>query len=66
MKTPVTLRDRAQVARFFDGLELLDPGVVTVPEWRPGSELEAKTPAWVYGAAWRANTRAEHSCDRPR
>jgi hypothetical protein len=29
-----TLRDHAQVLRFFDGLELLEPGVVRVEEWR--------------------------------
>ncbi|MGD0554370.1 MAG: SAM-dependent methyltransferase [Streptosporangiaceae bacterium] len=30
-----TPRDRAQVARFFDGLELVPPGLVPIPEWRP-------------------------------
>jgi hypothetical protein len=29
------LRDRAQVEQFFDGLELLEPGVVQVHKWRP-------------------------------
>jgi len=53
LKTPVTLRDRAQVARFFDGVELIDPGVVVVPEWRPVSELEARSPAWVWGGVGR-------------
>ncbi|MEV0714066.1 SAM-dependent methyltransferase [Asanoa sp. NPDC050611] len=28
-------RPRDQVARFFDGLELVEPGVVWVPRWRP-------------------------------
>jgi SAM-dependent methyltransferase len=28
-------RDRAEVARFFDGLELVEPGIVPVAEWRP-------------------------------
>jgi trans-aconitate methyltransferase len=32
-----TLRDRTQIARFFEGLELLDPGIVQVHRWRPGS-----------------------------
>jgi len=53
LKTPVTLRDRAQVARFFDGVELIDPGVVVVPQWRPVSELEARSPAWVWGGVGR-------------
>jgi Protein of unknown function (DUF574). len=33
--TPLTLRTRAGVNRFFDGLELVEPGLVWVPEWRP-------------------------------
>jgi len=33
--TPVTLRTRAEVAAWADGLELLEPGVVQVPLWRP-------------------------------
>jgi trans-aconitate methyltransferase len=30
------LLSRTEVARFFDGLELLDPGVVPANHWRPG------------------------------
>jgi hypothetical protein len=33
--TPVKLRTRHEVLRFFDGLELVDPGLVWQPEWRP-------------------------------
>jgi hypothetical protein len=33
--TPLTVRTRAGIARFFDGLELVDPGLVWLPEWRP-------------------------------
>ena len=33
--TPVFLRDRDQVARWFTGLELVDPGIVEVHQWRP-------------------------------
>ncbi|HYZ52793.1 MAG TPA: SAM-dependent methyltransferase [Streptosporangiaceae bacterium] len=29
-------RSHAEVARFFDGLELLEPGVVPANRWRPG------------------------------
>jgi hypothetical protein len=32
---PATMRDRAAVTRFFDGLELLEPGVVQPQQWRP-------------------------------
>jgi hypothetical protein len=31
-----TLRTRAEIRRFFDGLELLEPGLVQVHQWRPG------------------------------
>jgi len=33
--TPQTLRTREQVARFFTGLELVEPGLVQVHQWRP-------------------------------
>ena len=29
------LRGRDEIARFFDGLDLLEPGLVYLPEWRP-------------------------------
>jgi O-methyltransferase involved in polyketide biosynthesis len=33
--TPYTLRTPAQIATFFDGLELIEPGLVPCPRWRP-------------------------------
>jgi S-adenosyl methyltransferase len=33
-----TLRSHGEVERFFGGLELLEPGLVQVHRWRPGSE----------------------------
>jgi S-adenosyl methyltransferase len=30
------MRDRAAITRFFDGLDLLEPGVVQPQRWRPG------------------------------
>jgi hypothetical protein len=33
--TPVWLRDRAAVTSWFDGLELIEPGVVELDQWRP-------------------------------
>jgi hypothetical protein len=32
---PVTPRTRPQVERFFDGFELVEPGLVWAPLWRP-------------------------------
>jgi SAM-dependent methyltransferase len=36
--TPVTHRDREQVAVFFEGLEVVQPGLVWTPQWRPEDE----------------------------
>ena len=33
--TPITPRTRAEIASFFEGLELVEPGLVDVPLWRP-------------------------------
>jgi hypothetical protein len=33
--TPVTMRTRSEVSAFFDGLELVEPGLVWLPQWRP-------------------------------
>src|SRR5579864_1771103 len=32
---PVRVRTREQFARFFEGLELVEPGITFVPSWRP-------------------------------
>ena len=31
------VRSREEITRFFDGLDLVQPGVVFLPEWRPDS-----------------------------
>ena len=33
------MRTRAEITGFFDGLELVDPGVVFLPEWRPDAPV---------------------------
>jgi SAM-dependent methyltransferase len=33
--TPITCRGRAAVARFFTGFDLVEPGLVWAPQWRP-------------------------------
>lgn len=39
MPTQLNLRTRPEWERFFDNLELVEPGIVPLPEWRgPGSE----------------------------
>jgi len=46
-------RTHAEVARFFDGLDLLAPGVVPVPKWRPDSEFEASAKSSMWGGVAR-------------
>jgi SAM-dependent methyltransferase len=31
------IRSRAEIQRFFDGFDLVDPGLVYIPQWRPDS-----------------------------
>ncbi|HEY7429699.1 MAG TPA: SAM-dependent methyltransferase [Streptosporangiaceae bacterium] len=35
------MRTRAEIQRFFDGFELVAPGVVDIPSWRPDSPADA-------------------------
>ena len=35
-----TIRSRADILRFFDGFELVEPGLVNVPLWRPASPAD--------------------------
>ena len=46
-------RPHAAVAEFFDGTELLAPGVVRVSEWRPASADEAAVPTTLWGGVAR-------------
>jgi hypothetical protein len=46
-------RTHAEVAGFFDGLELVEPGLVPVQEWRPASELEASSRSAMWGGLAR-------------
>jgi hypothetical protein len=36
MRQEFTPRTREQVARFFEGMDLVEPGLVRLEEWRPG------------------------------
>ena len=43
----MTLRSPEQIARFFDGLDLLEPGVVSCSRWRPDLIASSGQPAEV-------------------
>jgi SAM-dependent methyltransferase len=44
MRQKVQFRTHAEVSRFFDGLELLEPGVAHLPEWRPDEPVDPDGP----------------------
>ena len=55
-RSDVYPRTRAQFDEFFAGLELIDPGVVAVSEWRPDPEAEehaSPVDASIFGAVGR-------------
>ncbi|WP_431982957.1 SAM-dependent methyltransferase [Streptomyces qinglanensis] len=53
--TALRLRDRSEVGRFFEGLELVEPGIVMAHDWRPepgqADELEEGQPSMLAGLA---------------
>ncbi len=49
----IIARDRPTVARFFDGLELVEPGLVPVSDWRPPPD----SPNWGPAALWAGVAR---------
>jgi hypothetical protein len=46
-------RPRDAVIGLFDGAELLEPGVVRVSDWRPGTADEAAMPTTLWGGVGR-------------
>jgi hypothetical protein len=49
-------RTRDEFARFFDGLELVSPGIVSIAEWQAGNEPQPRPTAaesYAYGAVAR-------------
>jgi S-adenosyl methyltransferase len=48
-----TMRDHAGVTRLFTGLDLVEPGVVKVAEWRPDTDFEATFPTGLWGGVAR-------------
>lgn len=52
--TPIYFREHAEIADFFDGLELAEPGLVTIDAWRPDPDDPAPPATrWLYGAVGR-------------
>jgi hypothetical protein len=52
--TPIYLRSRAEISPFFDGLEMVEPGLVMLHEWQPDQEDPGPAPTrWMYGGMGR-------------
>lgn len=52
--TPIFSRPRDEVALFFDGFDLVDPGLVTIDEWRPApGDAVQEAGRWLYGGVGR-------------
>ncbi|MBQ0865423.1 SAM-dependent methyltransferase [Streptomyces smyrnaeus] len=53
---PYTPRTPEQMAAFFEGLELLEPGIVSIPHWRPEALPFGEPPeVAAYGGVGRKN-----------
>ncbi|MFF2653757.1 SAM-dependent methyltransferase [Streptomyces sp. NPDC058045] len=50
---PLAIRDKAGVERFFDGLELLDPGVVPIASWYKDGEAPEPVRNMLYAGVAR-------------
>ncbi|MFE2416005.1 SAM-dependent methyltransferase [Streptomyces hokutonensis] len=47
-----TPRPHADVTRFFDGTQILDPGVVRLPAWRPTPRTPRRPAPSPCDAGW--------------
>jgi trans-aconitate methyltransferase len=55
-RDPARPRDRAELARFFDGMQLVPPGIVALPDWRseiPSAERPSASDTAFYAAVAR-------------
>lgn len=49
--SPLLMRSRTEIKRFFDGFDLVEPGLVALPRWRPEEEAEREDPVLLSGYA---------------
>ena len=55
---PLVFRTRDQITRMFAGFDLVDPGIISIPEWRPEPRLYP--PGEVWGLAGIGCIRQHH------
>ncbi|MFE9642901.1 SAM-dependent methyltransferase [Streptomyces sp. NPDC006365] len=51
IRNPLIMRSRDEIARFFEGYDMMEPGLVPMPEWRPDTALEDEDPYSYSGFA---------------
>ncbi|MBT2388474.1 SAM-dependent methyltransferase [Streptomyces sp. ISL-1] len=51
IRRPLVMRSREKIARFFEGYEMVEPGLVSMPHWRPGTPAEQEDPYAFAGFA---------------
>ena len=49
VSTDLHIRSRAEILRFFDGFDLVDPGLVYIPQWRPGFPADVPGDSGSFG-----------------
>ncbi|MEV0227722.1 SAM-dependent methyltransferase [Streptomyces sp. NPDC050704] len=51
IRNPLIMRSREDIARFFEGYDMVEPGLVPMPNWRPDSAPEDEDPYSYSGFA---------------
>ncbi|WP_329222900.1 SAM-dependent methyltransferase [Streptomyces sp. NBC_01485] len=51
IRNPLIMRSRAEIERFFEGYDMVEPGLVPMPRWRPDTAPEDEDPWGFSGFA---------------
>ncbi|WP_399893184.1 SAM-dependent methyltransferase [Streptomyces sp. BBFR51] len=51
IRNPLIMRSREEIARFFEGYDMVEPGLVPMPRWRPEGAVEDEDPYAFSGFA---------------
>jgi SAM-dependent methyltransferase len=51
IRNPLIMRSRDEIARFFEGYDMVEPGLVPMPHWRPDTPPEDEDPYAFSGFA---------------
>ncbi|MGW2047427.1 SAM-dependent methyltransferase [Streptomyces sp. NPDC001858] len=56
IRNPLIMRSRDEIARFFEGYDMVEPGLVPTPHWRPDTAPEDEDPWALTGFAGLGRT----------